>query len=128
MNQICVWSSRHAPTTAHRAALEGYDIRHLPARHINPATAWLDIFFAAGNQPPALVMLITSRHIYFEMILHIQTASPETVIIYPLMDKPYSADDSEWKWNGRWKQITVVKRGKEIIPQRSPWSPGAVRR
>lgn len=126
MTPICVWASRHAPMPAHRAVLDGFDIRQLVARHSNYHEAWLDILITAGSQPPALVMLIAAQYLYPTLVWHINLVSPETIIFHPVMTPPKSGDD--WTWTGNWERIIAAKPHADIILQRTAWTPEAVQR
>lgn len=124
---ICVWASRHAPTAEHRMALAAYEIRHTAAYWENCEDLYNDILATADHQPPALVMLIAPSDLYKPVVWRLHQKAPETLVIRPVMTKPFHARRARWKWSGAWKRVEVGKVNNQIVIRQTPWQPEAAR-
>lgn len=111
--KMCAWISRHEPTRAQRASLEGagYTIRIInPAERVQSAKwVWTLAQNACGGVP-AIVVAVMPLNILKDFL---QLTSEQTVVVRALMRQTgHGAHD--WQWTGRWQRIKRVQMVTEF--------------
>lgn len=97
---ICAWLSRHPPSLAQRASLDGYRIVQLQDRWPSAEAAWERVTEVCIGRPELIVAIMPTAI----LIQFVCMVAPTKVI------RPKQIYGNSTHWAGKWQELKVESR------------------